>query len=204
MSNESFDTTLKKYLYIITDVLKNIYVEYFQIWIIYYKYSRQKVDYPSVVVILSKKLAAECSPWQNRIFSQRVLQTLKLGKKFRLLFTLLYKITVVIFWIEKYFELYLQIKKDKRCIIYLFQNIHYIQIYIFFTFASLFSLDLIYHYFLQVSSFFFALDFENWQISSMTKFQKFSFKTTIIIVIVFKNVKSLYVFSLQNKDMPNL
>ena len=131
MSNESFDTTLKKYLYIITDVLKNIYVEYFQIWIIYYKYSRQKVDYPSVVVILSKKLAAECSPWQNRIFSQRVLQTLKLGKKFRLLFTLLYKITVVIFWIEKYFELYLQIKKDKRCIIYLFQNIHYIQIYIF-------------------------------------------------------------------------
>ena len=31
MSNESFDTTLKKYLYIITDVLENIYVEYFQI-----------------------------------------------------------------------------------------------------------------------------------------------------------------------------
>ena len=154
MSNESFDTTLKKYLYIITDVLENIYVEYFQIWIIYYKYSRQKVDYPSVVVILSKKLAAECSPWQNRIFSQRVLQTLKLGKKFRLLFTLLYKITVVIFWIENYFELLPRLKKIQDAYnILISKHPLYTNIY-FFTFASHFSLDLIYHYFLQVSSFF--------------------------------------------------
>ena len=85
MSNESFDTTLKKYLYIITDVLENIYVEYFQIWIIYYKYSRQKVDYPSVVVILWKKLAAEpeCSSWQNRIFSQSVADT-KTGQEIQI------------------------------------------------------------------------------------------------------------------------
>ena len=84
MSNESFDTTLKKYLYIITDVLENIYVEYFQIWIIYYKYSRQKVDYPSVVVILSKKLAAECSPWQNRIFFTESVADTKTGQEIQI------------------------------------------------------------------------------------------------------------------------